>query len=351
MWTTALLATTLTMVGVAAPQTTPSTFSLQVSTPTQFADGIVRGASGTFGTLRIGQPVVLYVYSGKTMCDSSSPASAAPADAGFGWRLDVTPVREANGLVMQVTWQRLWDRGAKLSSGQRGHAEVTLKPGGKLMFDYLGAGETTTACDAIGMGLEVGLAPAASQGPLVETELWLVRKMQDGTEQTQRQVVRQRVGESPVPFYFDDVKVGEPASDFSFMASGALSVKEITDGKMRLSIMLSQNSPDNEKFPAIRRSGTAEIVVAAPGDVVSLPMPAVWVSRSSQEAATEAAKRLEFAKGQLNALLTAGKSELHPDVKVWRKTIADLQAASDQVRWMFRKDETFSVRLRSQIVK
>jgi hypothetical protein len=266
----------------------------------------------------MGQPIVLYVYSGKSLCASSSPVPSVPDDAGFGWRLDVTPVRESNGLVLQVAWQRMWDRGAKLTNGVRGRAEVTLKPGGKLMFDYIAAGEITAACDAIGMGLEVGLAPAAIEGPLVETELWLVRKQKDGTETTQRQVVRQRVGEAPVPFYFDDVKVGEPPNESSFKASGSLSIKEIVDGKIRMSVMLTQSAPDNGKFPALRRSGTAGNVDASPGDVISLPMQvfglARWIEKPSPAAGAK------------------------PD-------------PANDVRWIVRKDETFSVRLRSQIVK
>jgi hypothetical protein len=93
-------------------------------------------------------------------------------------------------------------------------------------------------------------------------------------------------------------------------------------------------------------------LLAAPGEVVSLPMPVVWLFRSPGEGDT-VAKQLEFANAQLNAMLMAGKSEPHPDVKRWRKVIADLEAASssDQTRWIVRKDETFSLRLRSQIVK
>jgi hypothetical protein len=218
---------------------------------------------------------------------------------------------------MQVAWQRLWDRGVKLTNGQRGRAEVTLKPGDKLMFDYLGAGEITAACDAIGMGLEVGLAPATTQGALVETELWLVRKQQDGSEVTQRQVVRQRVGETPVSFYFDDVKVGEPPNEYSFKASGSLSIKEIVDGKMQMSVMLTQSSPDIGKLPTLHRSGTAGNFVAAPGDVISLAMPVFELSR------------------WLKRPTTAGEK---PD-------------PSSSVHWMVIKNETFSVRLRSQIVK
>jgi hypothetical protein len=69
---------------------------LQVGTPTPFADGVVRGATGSFGPLKVGQPVVLYVYSGKSLCQSSSPDIDVPPDAGYGWRLDVTPPRENN---------------------------------------------------------------------------------------------------------------------------------------------------------------------------------------------------------------------------------------------------------------
>jgi hypothetical protein len=322
MWTAALLATSLLVADAQLKPPAPSTYTLQVSTPTQFADGVVRGASGSFGPLRIGQATVLYVFSGKTMCESSSPVATAPGDAGFGWRLDVTPMREANGaLVMQVAWQRMWERGTKLTNGSRGRADVTLKPGGKLMFDFLGAGETTAACDAIGMGLEVGLASTANQGPLVETELWLVRKQMDGTETTQRQVVRQRVGEPPVPFYFDDVKIGEPPNQVGFKASGTLAIKEIVDGKMRLSVMLAQSSPDSDKWLTIHRSGTAEIIVAAPGDVVSLPLPAVWVTRSVPKPSAASAKDAKPA------------------------------ATPSDVHWTVTKNETFSVRLRSQIVK
>jgi hypothetical protein len=91
---------------IALQQPFPPGLSLRIATPTYYANGKIGGASGGNygGLLKMNQPFVLYVYSGRTLCASASPDVDMPTDAGYGWRLEITPLRQSNGIVMQVNW-------------------------------------------------------------------------------------------------------------------------------------------------------------------------------------------------------------------------------------------------------
>src|ERR1051326_723764 len=229
--------------GPALQQPAGPDLMVRLSTPTYFADGKIMGAS-VGARLELNKPTVLYPYSGRTLCASSSATTDLPNDAGYGWRVQIVPLRNADGLVLQVDWQRLWDRGAKITNGQHGTAQVTLHTGNRIPFDYLSAGERAisanmaiemkhvTGCDAIGMGLEISL-PAIESPALVEANLWLVRTLANGREPSEHQTIRARPGTS-VDFYFDDVKVGLTDANwkaFFFINSpGAPAGAPATDG-------------------------------------------------------------------------------------------------------------------------
>ena len=137
-------------------------------------------------------------------------------DGTTGWRLAITPVREENGaLVIEVTWPRPFGfaKGYWLTGNvQAGNVQprsaqplmyrvgaqpltLTLKPGARVLLDRMSVDVAPgSACNAIGMGLEVGVD--SSRSTVVESEVWLVHKKPDGSETSEKQVLRTTTGAS-----------------------------------------------------------------------------------------------------------------------------------------------------------
>lgn len=283
---------------------------LRVSTPTYFADGQVRGASSAGLPLQMNQPMVLYAYSGSTLCLSRSARPTMPDDAGYGWRLQIVPLRITDGLVLQVEWQRMWERGGmlgvKLSAATRGQAQVTLHSGDHVLLDYLTAADQTRAgaatdvrqtapapaCPALGMGLDVGLQ-SAEDPALVEANLWLVRTMPDGTEQSQRQTIRASLG-TTVEYYFDDVTVavtphsaggaGAPSGERGVHTFGRISPITIQDGKVRMDLTIAQGLSVKEPASASYGAGSSTFpLTAGPDEVLSFQVPRISVDGGLSE--------------------------------------------------------------------
>jgi hypothetical protein len=289
----AILIATLSTSG-ADQQAGPPVLSVVVSTPTYFADGNAAGASATF-PLRLNQPQVLYAYSGPTLCQSASAQLRRPSNGGYGWRVQVTPVSSVNGVQVQVDWQRLWEKGDAVASGLRSTAMVTLHPAAPVMLDYLSDGDSLAAataggaasaltarrCPAIGMGLQIAAPPVETQ-TVVETDLWLVHTMPDGTERSQRQTIRAKLG-SGADYFFDDVKVGlMPAGTAGAAAtSGERNVRtfgrilpiEINDGKVRMSLTIAQAVDDSS--PISNAGSSTFELTAGPTEVPSFRVPQV----------------------------------------------------------------------------
>jgi hypothetical protein len=299
-----LAALTAALSFFAGDQQSPNPdFMLRVSTPTYFADGQVLGATSAGFPLQMNQPIVLYAYSGRTLCLSHSARPGMPSDAGYGWRVQIVPIRNTDGLVLQVEWQRMWDRGemlgVTLGAATRGSALVTLHPGDHVLFAYLSAAEqpaagaatdltqnaATPACHAVGMGLEVGLQPIEGRA-LVEANLWLVRTLPDGTERSQRQTIRARLG-TTVDYYFDDItfaptpeaaaRAGAAPGERSVHTFGRISPIKIEDGKVRMDLMIAQEFNEGAP-PSLATAGSSTFpLTAGPDEVLSFQVPRVAV--------------------------------------------------------------------------
>jgi hypothetical protein len=235
-------------------QAAPPELDVRISTPTYFATGKVGGASASGWNLALNTPLVAYAYSGGSLCESASAVPDLPSDAGFGWRIQITPLRQEGGLLAQVDWQRIWERGVKVDGGQKGRAQIMLQPGTPVMLDYLSAGDSQASaflpaqiseakarldfvqksgqrpddvktlqnlmaalqrkldatCQAIGMGLQISVESKKTPA-IVETDLWLVYSRPDKPEQSQHQTLRVRAGDSAM-YWFDDVAVLLPAA-------------------------------------------------------------------------------------------------------------------------------------------
>jgi len=287
---------------------------ITIATPTYATDGQVTGASSQ-EALQVGQTIVRYAYSGRTLCESSSATTAAPDDAGFGWRVQVTLLGTGSGLDLQVDWQRMWERGERLPAGPRGRARVLLSPGAHIVFDYLGAGERAISpdmareaqtvgaggCDAVGMALDISV-PAPDSPSVVETNLWLVRTLPNGTEQSQHQVVRSRAG-AKTEFFFDDMSLaladangkaffffnggGAPAryDTLTVRTSGALTVRDTSNGRVQMDLQIAQRGVED----VLREAGGSATfrLDASPTDVLSYVVPRIGAGGISAASASQ----------------------------------------------------------------
>jgi hypothetical protein len=275
---------------------------IRVATPTYFADGEVRGASAG-GFARLNQTAVTYATAGATLCHSTSAVPEPPTDSGYGWRVEITPLKETGSdVVVQVAWQRAWERGQRLDAGRRGSAQLTLKSGGRAVLDFLSPPTVPDGtCTAVGMGLEVRVEGSnfgssllqLQATDLVETELWLVQQLPDGTERSEKQSVRTRVG-SVSEFFFDASKPSDSGLTFSVL--GKVAVTAIEDGKIRLKLTIARRTMryvwlKSQKVPAGPKwavtpnqlptifAGSADFeITVTPSEVTSFSIPATGKS-------------------------------------------------------------------------
>ena len=127
---------------------------LDVSAHIYMPDG---SAAGTSRRVDVGaEPVVLYVYTGKTLCDARTVSTEKPLVAGNGWRLELGPTAawvvipmnpktgrtDVSGLPrgafsIKVSWQRLWEGGKPLANGPGGSETASIRPGSRLPLDTI----------------------------------------------------------------------------------------------------------------------------------------------------------------------------------------------------------------------
>lgn len=304
---------------------------LKISTPTYGADGKIYGASASGFRGQPNQPLVLYAHSGKTLCASSSAQTDLPGDAGFGWRLEITSVKNtfhiafdpqgrvnpaatARALTFRVQWTLFWDHGEVLSGAGSHSAVVTLHPGEHILLDYLSAsldalgplrqkalddlnqaamlrarqgGTPTPAapqgggaalCDAIGMGLELSLDPP-KESRLVETDLWLVHHLPDGTEQSQHQVLRTRMAGS-TDYFFDALK-NVPTKNGSVAITGKVAPYTGADGKLHMKLDIAASYIVNPAPELKIQGGSGYDTIMAPGEVLSFNLPVLGANNGS----------------------------------------------------------------------
>lgn len=284
----------------------PPQYKLQVSSHAYMPDGSSATAAGEGWTLQFGQPLRLSVMSGQTACEVASPQpidggkdvqslqlrqylvsldkkgytadhpevrylKSKIALRGNGWQLELIPVREQNGaLVLTVTSNRLGAAGPAWSGSIRQSVTLTLKPGARLVLDRVPV-SPVPGCDAIGVGLEIGLKPA-TESTLVETEVWLVQRQSDGSERSEKQVLRTRLGEA-VSYYF-------PRAFGDMNVSGAVVPKTTKDSKVQLSLTIAREAPDASADWAFKAASATYPLSVAPDDVPSFPLSATRTNQT-----------------------------------------------------------------------
>ncbi len=290
-----------------AAQGTPVSGNLKVriATSTYMPDGRVLSVSASDWPLRMNEPMVAFA-GGKTLCEPKAASTKEPELPAFGWRLEITPVRESAGeLEVRVQVRQLGIARKETIARRPANpgTTLTLHAGDRIVLDYLnansgfglfvfgegrpgyfvankrqtlaGASSGTPAatpapsCSAVGMSLEIGLE-SAKVVPVVEAELWLVRANRDGTERADRQVLRVPVGQPASRYFFDEARLADPATGTFAKVSGDLSVVAVENGQVRFN------------FNVIRKSGKAantdtassfRDLTAAIGEVVAFKLP------------------------------------------------------------------------------
>lgn len=247
---------------------------ISVESPTYFTDGEVRGAKAA-QPLVLGQRVDFVVTAGHTLCQSMSALPTPPADAGYGWRLSLTVVGvgDDGSAKIHAVWRTAWDRG-RVVDGPEHSSDLLLQRGGAAVLDYLRRGDSSddVQCGALGMGLQIVMPrPDPDLQPLIEAELWLVKKGTDGTEEAQHQVVRFR-GADPGEFFFDEITwPGSENAPQRVRVSGALLMQGIVDDKIALDFTA------RKMIVALTQGAgsTTRHLMLSPGEVTAfdLPMP------------------------------------------------------------------------------
>jgi hypothetical protein len=164
----------------------------------------------------VGQTVRHGISQPSGRCYMSLSRTVEP-NAAVGWEVQLTPIRVVDDAVtFRVMWARVRDEG-KAASQAKGDVELTLRPGESVPIDTV----PQKCTDPVkGPSLGTTIRASVKRWPypdqdrrLMSVELWLVEKLQNGSERTQALSLR-GLYHHPIPFYFDRIMEGQTALDF-----------------------------------------------------------------------------------------------------------------------------------------
>jgi hypothetical protein len=101
-----------------------------------------------------------YVWTGTDLCGLSASSKEPATMPGVGWHVTgeiVNPASSgADQLTVNVTWQRVWEKGARVQNGSSGSRSIALRNGERIELDrVLPAGQS--ACGATDARLEASV--------------------------------------------------------------------------------------------------------------------------------------------------------------------------------------------------
>ncbi len=136
---------------------------------------------------------------------------APPSGRVVVWTIEVTPLQVyASAVTFQLKWARTGVDALEVSPFSS-EVRVTLQPGQSLPVDSLPVPAQTTLpaglCDLKAMTLRVSVSlwpRTADDSRVVNTEMWLVERRQDGSERSSPLTLRGAFNQ-PTPFYFEPV--------------------------------------------------------------------------------------------------------------------------------------------------
>jgi hypothetical protein len=205
-----------TLLFAAAPHLTPPQLPrpmLWLGTNTYHTDRPGDGSSASARPVDLMRPISFVTYSA-SMCGFSAGVIPMDPNAELGWRVTVLTksITTESNVILNVTWTR--ERHGKVEA--HGASEVLMRPGDSVPLDVAETPEhrKLNGCGMTSAALELQLEPVSwskartGAANAVSTDMWLVRRLPDGQEQTEQINVRSVINEE-VPFYFSDLKSGE----------------------------------------------------------------------------------------------------------------------------------------------
>jgi hypothetical protein len=178
------------------------------------AAGVVRG----YGPPAIGTTTVgIFSFAGCRRFTVTRPPETFEKEADAGWRVEITPLKVVDHAVtFRLRWVRAIDKTGGFDwSGE--DVEVTLKPGESRPIDSVPIAKGTKAsdgrpCETKAASLRVSADFPQMDRRLIEADIWLVERLPDGKERSQRQSIR-GLPHRAMPFYFDGVPDGDKRLD------------------------------------------------------------------------------------------------------------------------------------------
>ena len=171
------------------------------------------------GPATIGTTIVrIFSFAG---CDGrfsvTHPPKTFGKEADAAWRVEITPLKVVDHVVtFRLRWERAIDKtGGFNRSGEDVH--VTLKPGESRPIDSVPIVPGTKTwdgrpCDMKAASLRVSADFPEMDRRLIGADIWLVERLPNGTERSQRQSVR-GLPYRAIPFYFDGIDDGDRRLD------------------------------------------------------------------------------------------------------------------------------------------
>lgn len=251
---------------------------LWLSTSTFHANRPGGPSSGSGKPLTLNKPELFVTYALPRLCGFSAGAAfkAVDPESPLGWSVTVIPkLIGIDDVTLGVTWVR--ERNHKIEA--RGATDVLIRKGDSVSLDVAQTPEWQhPGCQMTSAELRLEYEPvssakaSATAGSVISTDMWLVRRLLNGQEQTEQINTRSALNEE-VPFYFDDQK----SEDLLMSVLGTIRARGRDHGEIAL------------EFSAERqfRSGTAELgrgfttlfprhdllVFKSPQDVISVEFP------------------------------------------------------------------------------
>ena len=271
----------------APPAAAPADWVVVVSAAVYQPDGNVLTETSPLPATGAG---LIHVFARRSVCEPAVAGAVEPTDAGFGWRVSSAIVsRSEREVVVSLDWRRMWDGGKKIANGPGGTAQLALHPGDRIPLDHITNASPRPDCRAVGLGLDVRLARAASSSPTptseipigataggakpVDAELWLTHTLPSGSRQTLHQIVR--IPAAGGQFGFAPTLVETAGGNRNVQMSGSIDRYRTPSGTEFLVLSLSRLVM-GEGLPATGVMATTRSVQPMPlkpEDVLAFEMP------------------------------------------------------------------------------
>jgi len=194
------------------------------------------------------------------------------SNADLGWAVEITPVRVVSDAVtFRLAWARTRDEG-KTTTQLRQEMELTLRAGESMPLDSVHR-SCASQPRTIGQSLRVRVVRYPDPDydrRLVALDLWLVEKLQDGSERSQPLSLR-GLYYRPIAFYFDSITQGALQLDIFGEVTVASGVRTSDVKIVTRSRIFDPSQPPGRPFPR-ETSATLRIT---PDEVVSVQLPQV----------------------------------------------------------------------------